>query len=100
MSSLPGRPDIVISSARVVVFVDGDFWHGRDWAARLAKLRRGSNAAYWVAKIEANMQRDQRKARELEAAGWTVVRVWETNVLAAADQIASEIVALVRDESR
>ena len=80
VASLPGRPDIVLGKYRVVVFVDGDFWHGRDWEARLAKLQRGSNAPYWVAKIAANMERDRRKTAELEAAGWTVVRVWERDI--------------------
>lgn len=43
---LPGNPDIMLRQARVVVFVDGDFWHGRHWKQRRAKLARGSNAAY------------------------------------------------------
>ncbi|MDQ3300587.1 MAG: very short patch repair endonuclease, partial [Myxococcota bacterium] len=43
---LPGKPDVVFGRARVVVFCDGDFWHGRDLAARIAKLERGHNAPY------------------------------------------------------
>jgi len=39
---LPGRPDIVFSKARVVVFCDGDFWHGRNWEERQKKLPRGT----------------------------------------------------------
>src|SRR5438045_941326 len=41
---LHGRPDIVFVAARVVVFCDGDFWHGKDWPTRQRKLRQGSNA--------------------------------------------------------
>ncbi len=81
VATLPGKPDIVFTRARVAVFVDGDFWHGRNWEERLAKLQKGANAPYWVAKIAANMERDRRKTAELEAAGWTVIRVWETDVL-------------------
>lgn len=70
----------MFTRARVVVFVDGDFWHGRDWEARTAKLERGANAPYRLAKIAANIERDRRKTAELDAADWTVVRLWETDV--------------------
>jgi DNA mismatch endonuclease (patch repair protein) len=88
---LPGVPDIVLSKAKLVVFVDGDFWHGRNWEAREAKLRRGANAGYWLAKIASNMARDRLRTAELEMAGWTVVRVWETDVLRDAAAIAEGI---------
>lgn len=91
VKTLPGKPDIVFRSRCVAIFVDGDFWHGRDWDARLGKLRRGSNAPYWVAKIKANMDRDQRKTAELEATGWTVLRVWETDVIRAPSEVAEKI---------
>ena len=77
---------------RVVVFVDGDFWHGRNWRQRKKKLKEGSNPEYWAAKIQANIDRDRRQEEELSEAGWTVVRLWETDILddpaAAAEQIA------------
>jgi len=31
---LPGKPDIVLSSKRLAIFVDGDFWHGNQWKKR------------------------------------------------------------------
>src|ERR1700729_2873440 len=45
--ALPGKPDIVFSAARIAVFCDGDFWHGRDWHRLSRKLRTGTNASYW-----------------------------------------------------
>ncbi len=57
---LPGRPDLIFRGARVAVFCDGDFWHGRDWTERREKLQAGANGAYWIAKIESNMRRDLR----------------------------------------
>src|SRR5437879_6189268 len=54
---LPGRPDIVFPAPRVAVFCDGDFWHGRHLGARVAKLARGHNPAYWVAKVRRNAER-------------------------------------------
>jgi DNA mismatch endonuclease (patch repair protein) len=69
--SLPGRPDFTFRAAKVAVFVDGDFWHGR--LARRPK----SNASYWTAKIEGNCRRDRRNNRLLRKLGWSVLRVWE-----------------------
>ncbi len=78
---LPGVPDIVFARARVVVFVDGDFWHGKDWRRRKPKLAKGHNAAYWIKKIEGNRARDSSHNRKLRSMGWTVLRLWESDVL-------------------
>ncbi len=80
VAALPGQPDIVFARSKVVVFCDGDFWHGRDWPSRRAKLSQGTNAAYWLAKIEANIARDAEYTSQLEQAGWKVVRLWETDI--------------------
>ena len=88
---LAGRPDVVFSVARVVVFCDGDFWHGRDLEARIGRLSGGHNAPYWVGKISGNVARDRKRNEELAAAGWTVLRFWESDILKNADEIASRI---------
>lgn len=88
---LPGRPDIVFRRLRVAVFCDGDFWHGRDWARRRARLSQGSNAAYWIAKIESNMKRDRRNVRSLRDMGWTVVRLWERDIAADSQGCARRV---------
>jgi DNA mismatch endonuclease (patch repair protein) len=77
---LPGRPDIALLGARIAVFCDGDFWHGRDWETRRQKLGRGTNSAYWLAKIQGNIERDQRNTRRLQELGWTVLRFWESQI--------------------
>src|SRR5688500_16038130 len=56
VSDLPGRPDIVFRQQRIVVFCDGDFWHGRNWAQRRRKLINGANSSYWIAKIRSNIE--------------------------------------------
>jgi DNA mismatch endonuclease (patch repair protein) len=94
-SDLPGKPDIVFWRARVAVFCDGDFWHGRRWRQRRQKLARGSNAAYWTAKIAANVDRDRRNTRLLQVAGWTVLRLWETDVLRDVESIAAKVASTV-----
>ena len=93
MRDLPGRPDIVFTKARVVVFCDGDFWHGRDWEERRRKLKRGHNAPYWVKKISGNIERDRRNNAALEAAGWTVLRFWERDISTDVESVAERIMA-------
>ena len=80
MSDIRGKPDIVFTKARVVVFCDGDFWNGRYWRRRKLHLSKGHNAEYWVAKIEGNRQRDRRVNRDLRHGGWFVLRLWETDI--------------------
>jgi DNA mismatch endonuclease (patch repair protein) len=94
---LPGRPDVVFRPARVAVYCDGDFWHGRNFEQRIAKLSTGHNAPYWVAKIQGNVARDTRTAAALEADGWMVLRFWEKDIHADAERIATEIAQHVRE---
>jgi len=95
VSKLPGKPDVVFPMARMVIFCDGDFWHGRNWESLKKKLRRGSNPDYWIAKIRANMQRDLVNTRKLKQAGWKVVRVWEGDIRLHAARIALRLKGLV-----
>jgi DNA mismatch endonuclease (patch repair protein) len=94
-AGLPGKPDLVFARERVVVFCDGDFWHGRRWEERRAKLARGSNARYWVAKIERNRERDWEQTRALLQGGWTVLRLWEGEVLRDPDAAAEQVRSVV-----
>ncbi|MBF0628555.1 MAG: very short patch repair endonuclease [Magnetococcales bacterium] len=74
-SDLPGRPDFVFREARMVVFVDGDFWHGWRFPLWQDKL-----SEKWEAKIGATRKRDQRNHRKLRRMGWKVVRLWEHQI--------------------
>ncbi|MBP3983597.1 very short patch repair endonuclease [Pseudoxanthomonas helianthi] len=86
VKTLPGRPDIVFPRAMVVVFVDGDFWHGYQFHRWKAKL-----TPFWQEKIEGNRIRDRRNFRWLRTNGWTVIRIWEheikLDVTACADRV-------------
>ena len=72
---LPGRPDIVFRREKIVVFIDGDFWHGWRFS-----LWRGKLSGLWQQKVLANRTRDQRNFRKLRRLGWSVVRIWEHQV--------------------
>ena len=92
-----GHPDLVIRSRRLAVFVDGDMWHGNEHTRRglscLADLF-PTRTEWWVTKIERNMRRDEEVNEKLATDGWTVVRLWESDVLQdpekAADRVISE----------
>lgn len=71
---LPGTPDIVFPSWRLVLFVHGCFWHGH--GCRIGQLPK-SRLDYWQPKIEANRARDHRNEIALAAAGWRVAVVWQ-----------------------
>jgi DNA mismatch endonuclease, patch repair protein len=97
---LPGRPDIVFSRERLAVFCDGDFWHGRDLEARVAKLAAGHNAPYWVAKIQGNVERDRKHQALLNAEGWEVLRFWEKDILADVVTVAQRVFERVEAKRR
>lgn len=75
---LPGKPDISLKKYKLVIFVDGAFWHGYDWENRKQSIK--SNREFWIAKIERNMQRDQEVNEFYKSKGWTVLRFWDFEV--------------------
>jgi len=94
-----GRPDLVVRSRRVAVFVDGDFWHGN--AHRLRGLARmedlfPNNTLWWMRKLTRNMERDREVTFALERTGWRVVRVWESDVLADPSAAADHVEEVLR----
>lgn len=97
---LPGKPDLVFRRQKVAVFVDGDFWHGRNWPRERDKLAQRSNGSYWVAKIEYNRKRDQRNAELLSRQGWHVLRLWETDVKADIHEATEVVLAALRSRGR
>ena len=87
---LPGKPDIVFPKAKVVVFLDGDFWHGYrfpQWEKTLPK--------FWRNKIAQTRKRDRRNFATLRRMGWRVIRIWEhqieNDLLAVVAKIVSEV---------
>jgi DNA mismatch endonuclease Vsr len=79
-ADLPGRPDIVLPGRRRIVEVRGCFWHRHpDPACRNAVLPM-TRAAWWAAKLAANVDRDERNLAALEGLGWKVLVIWECEV--------------------
>ncbi|HEU4974156.1 MAG TPA: very short patch repair endonuclease [Baekduia sp.] len=93
--SLRGAADVVFPKARVVVFVDGCFWHMCPEHSTMP----ASNAEWWRAKLEGNRARDRRTDELLREEGWTVVRIWEHEDPEAAAGRVAEIVRLAREHT-
>ena len=91
---LPGKPDIVFSRAKIVVFCDGDFWHGHNWAIRdLSSFEEelASYSEFWRQKIIGNVERDRKNTSLLEEAGWLVIRLWESDIRTKTDECIAKI---------
>lgn len=89
---LTGKPDIVLTRYRIAVFVDGDFWHGRgheqDPGGQVA-----TNREFWQRKIGRNVERDREVNDALLAAGWLVLRFWESDIRRDVDGVLNSILA-------
>ena len=73
----PGKPDIAKPRKKLAVFIDGDFWHGRELDRVIAKYGEESS---WVTKLRRNIARDREQEAALRASGWSVLRIWESDI--------------------
>lgn len=100
-AELPGKPDIVFVRARVAVFIDGDYWHARILRERgseaLEQRMKTENRDYWITKFTKRVERDDHVTATLEEDGWTVVRLWESDVQA---NLEEAVVAIVNSVQR
>ena len=90
---LPGSPDIAIPRHRIAIFVDGEFWHGKDWETRKPRLK--SNREYWIEKIEENIARDIRVDRQLRESDWIPIHFWSKDVLKDSESCISDILSTI-----
>src|SRR5437660_111926 len=74
-SRLPGRPDIVLRSLGLALFVHGCFWHRHSCPSGLSSPK--THRAYWRLKFENNCRRDRSAVRALRASGWRAAVIWE-----------------------
>lgn len=77
---LPGKPDIVLTKYKIVIFCDGEFFHGKDWEVLKPKLKNSNNGDFWIDKISRNIERDNEVEKELLFLGWTVIRFWGNEI--------------------
>lgn len=70
-----GNPDIVIPKYKIIIFVNGCFWHAHK-KCKYSKMPK-SNTSYWIPKILKNVERDVRNKKKLKELGWKVLTIWE-----------------------
>lgn len=90
VKGLPGKPDFVFEEVRLVVFLDGCYWHGCPKCYRAPT----SNSGYWSEKYRRNKARDKRVVRVLKREGWRVVRIWEHEIARSPARVVEKIRAL------
>lgn len=102
---VPGIPDIVVRRRQLAIFVDGDLWHrnpaepGRRGRSSFAELF-PTRTEFWLAKLERNVRRDEEVNARLMRDGWTVIRLWESEVLRDAAAAAGEILSAYKGRER
>lgn len=77
---LPGHPDIVLTKYKIVIFCDGEFFHGKDWEKLKIRLKKSNNSEYWITKIARNIERDEEVNKQLRTLGWSVLRFWGKDI--------------------
>ena len=76
--SIFGKPDLAFKKLKIAIFIDGEFWHGKDWKIR--KHDHKTNQEFWHKKIERNIERDKEVNDELTRQNWLVLRLWGEEV--------------------
>jgi DNA mismatch endonuclease (patch repair protein) len=87
---LPGTPDIVFVKAKLAIFCDSEFWHGKNWDER--KHDHKSNQEFWISKIERNIVRDNEVNQRMEQLGWKVLRFWGKDIINNTSLIVNKII--------
>ena len=88
---LIGKPDLIFSRSRLVVFLDGDFWHGYKFDTWKEKL-----SPFWYNKILGNIKRDRSVRKQLRREGWLVIRLWEHEIEKNQEKCIQKIVNVVK----
>jgi DNA mismatch endonuclease (patch repair protein) len=83
-----GKPDFTFKKLKIAIFVDSEFFHGKDWETR---KKPQTNAEFWIKKIERNMQRDIEVNAYLESQNWKILRFWSNDIKKNLDSCILEI---------
>lgn len=87
-----GKPDIALSRKKKAVFIDGDFWHG----CQFAKYKDRLPKKYWREKIESNIIRDRKNRSRLKGEGWEILRIWEHEIEKSLENSIKRIIEFLK----
>jgi DNA mismatch endonuclease (patch repair protein) len=83
-----GKPDFTFKNLKIAIFVDSEFFHGKDWETR---KKPQTNPEFWIKKIERNIQRDIEVNAYLESQNWKILRFWSNDIKKNLDSCILEI---------
>jgi DNA mismatch endonuclease (patch repair protein) len=89
--NLPGKPDIVFTKKKIVIFIDGCFWHKCPVCFQEPETRK----EFWMKKINSNVERDEKIDNQLLKQGWIVIRIWEHEIKKEPENAVKKIIALL-----
>jgi len=92
-----GHPDIAFIGKKIAVFCDSEFFHGKDWDVLEARMKKGNNGSFWIAKISRNMERDNDVNKKLRSEEWTVLRFWGEEIKKNLEECISAVDDAVLD---
>lgn len=90
-----GKPDIAFPKHKIAIFIDGEFWHGKDFDQWKQKL-----TPFWFSKISGNIQRDRSRSKLLKKAGWYPLRLWGKVIIRDPEKAFLKIVKFIEKNSR
>ncbi len=94
---LPGKPDIVMPSQQLVIFVHGCFWHQHEGCARAALPQ--TRKTFWRTKLHHNAERDKIVAEQLKQLGWKVIVVWECQMAHSMNRVVRNVMRRIGQKS-
>ncbi|MCE9651839.1 MAG: very short patch repair endonuclease [Nitrosarchaeum sp.] len=88
-----GNPDFVLRRRKIIIYCDGDFWHGFKYDEKKKPSKK-----FWRDKIQGNMKRDRRITRHLRRNGWSVLRFWEHDIEKNPEKCSARILRKIREK--
>ena len=94
VKSIFGVPDLAIKKIKLAIFIDSEFWHGKNWD--INKNDHKSNIEYWHNKIEKNIERDKLVNETLKQNGWKVLRFWGEEIEKKLDACINKTIKTIK----
>lgn len=93
-----GKPDFTFKKIKLAIFVDGEFFHGKNWDIDRNRIK--TNSEFWIKKIERNMQRDIEVNTYLESQNWKILRFWSNDIKKNLDLCILEIENAIKERQK
>ncbi len=97
-NSVFGKPDLAMKRYKLAIFIDSEFWHGKDWKNRKHDIK--SNQDFWFKKIQGNIERDKEVNEQLSRDGWTVLRFWGEDITKNLRNCTDKILKTINENQR